>query len=76
VRAPKALDEVEREDLATFCQASPSLKEAYRLIQAFLTMVHKQEGHRLDAWLEQVGTSYLPELHSFTRCGSNATKML
>ena len=65
VRDPRALDEVEREDLATFCQASSPLKEAYRLIQEFLTMVHKRDGHRLDVWLEQVGTSYLPELQSF-----------
>jgi transposase len=65
VRDPKALDEVEREDLTTFCQASPPLKEAYRLIQEFLAMLHKREGHQLDAWLEQVATSNLPELQSF-----------
>jgi transposase len=46
VRDPK---KVEREDLAAFCQASTTLERAYQLIQAFLTMVHKREGHRLDA---------------------------
>lgn len=65
VRDPKTLDEIEREDLATFCQASPTLKRAYHLIQDFLRMVHKREGERLDAWLAQVAQSGLPELQSF-----------
>ena len=30
---PKSLDEVEQEDLATFCQASPTLKRTYDLVQ-------------------------------------------
>jgi Transposase len=62
---PKKLDEVEREDLAAFCQASTTLERAYQLIQAFLTMDHKREGHRLDACLEQVRVSGPPELQSF-----------
>lgn len=61
----KKLHEIEREDLAAFCQASTSLERAYRLIQAFLEMVHKREGYHLDVWLEQVSTSGLPELQSF-----------
>ena len=65
VRAPERLDEVEQEDLATFCQASLSLNRAYGLIQDFLTMVHKREGQRLDAWLEKIAESGLPELQSF-----------
>ncbi len=28
-------------------------------------MVHHREGHRLDAWLQQVEVSTIPELHSF-----------
>jgi hypothetical protein len=39
VRDPNTLDEIEREDLAAFCQASPTLKRAYQLIQDFLVMV-------------------------------------
>jgi transposase len=35
------------------------------LVQDFLVMVHKREGHRLDSWLEQVSTSDLSELQSF-----------
>jgi len=73
VRDPERLDEVEREDLAAFCQASTTLKKAYGLIQDFLAMVHKREGHRLDAWLEQVALSDLPELQSFA-CGIEKDK--
>lgn len=65
VRDPKKLDEIEREDLAAFCQASVALKKAYDLLQDFLVMVHKREGHRLDAWLARVAESGLPELQSF-----------
>ncbi len=65
VRDPTTLDEIEREDLAAFCQVSPTLKSAYHLIQDFFSMVHKREGHRLDAWLEQIAKSDLPELQHF-----------
>jgi transposase len=65
VRDPTTLDEIEREDLAAFCQVSPTLKSAYHLIQEFFSMVHKREGHRLDAWLEQIAKSDLPELQHF-----------
>jgi transposase len=51
--------------LAAFCQASTALKKAYDLVQDFLSMVHKREGHRLDTWLEQVESSDLSELQSF-----------
>jgi transposase len=65
VRDPKKLDEIEREDLAAFCQASPTLKRGYELVQDFLSMVHKREGARLDAWLKKVVESGLLELQSF-----------
>jgi transposase len=65
VRDPNSLDEIEREDLAAFCQASPTLKGAYELIQDFLLMLRKREGKRLDAWLERVTESGLAELQAF-----------
>jgi transposase len=49
VRDPKSLDETEQEDLAMFCQVSPTLKRTYDLVQAFMQMVRKREGYRLDA---------------------------
>lgn len=65
VRDPKKLEEIEREDVAAFCLASAPLKKAYDLLQDFLSMVRKREGHRLDAWLARVAESGLPELQSF-----------
>ncbi len=65
VRDPETLDDIEREDLAAFCQASSTLKRTYDLVQDFFSMVHKREGHRLDAWLEQIAQSGLPELEHF-----------
>src|SRR5438445_961635 len=61
----KSLDEVEQEDLATFCQASPTLERTYDLVADFMQMVRKREGYRLNTWLEQVEASDLPELQSF-----------
>jgi transposase len=65
MRDPKKLEELEREDLAAFCQTCAPLKKAYDLLQDFLSIVHKREGHRLDAWLTRVAESGLPELQSF-----------
>jgi transposase len=65
VRDKKSLNEIEQEDLAQFCQASPTLQRTYDLVQAFMQMVRKREGHQLDAWLERVAASELPELLSF-----------
>jgi transposase len=65
VRDPKTRDEIEQEDLATFCQASPTLTRAYALVQDFLNRVHKREGQRLDAWLTQGAESGLAELQHF-----------
>jgi len=65
VRDPKKLNEIEREDLAAFCQASTPLKKAYDLLQDFLSMVHQREGQRLDTWLARIAECELPELQSF-----------
>jgi transposase len=73
VRNPKKLNEIEQEDLLAFCQASLTLKRAYHLIQDFLSMVHKREGARLDAWLAQVMESGIAELQSFA-CGIEKDK--
>lgn len=65
VRDPDSLDDIEKQDLELFCLASPDLALAYQLVQQFLTMVRKREGHRLDVWLQQVTQSELAELQSF-----------
>lgn len=41
------------------------LNTLYLLVEDFLQMLHHREGHRLDAWLQQVEHSGLPELQSF-----------
>ena len=56
---------MEREDLVAFCQVSADLKNAYALLQDFLSLVHQRQGQRLDAWLVRAAESGLPELQSF-----------
>ncbi len=65
VREKVSLDDLEHEDLRAWLMASPTLARAYQLIQDFLVMMHKREGHRLDTWLQQVKVSSIPELQSF-----------
>ena len=65
MRDPNTLDEGEQEDLTAFCQVSPALSRAYTLIRDFQDILHRREGHRLDAWLAKVRESGLPELQSF-----------
>jgi len=65
MRRPDTLEELQREHLAAFRQADPSLDTTYQLAQDFLLMMRKREGERLDRWLAQVHQSQLPELESF-----------
>ena len=57
MRRPNTLDEIQREHLAAFRLADPSLETTYRLAQDFLVMMRKLEGECLDAWLAQVHES-------------------
>jgi transposase len=65
MRRPDMLEEIQREHLAAFRRADPSLDTTYQLVQDFLLMMRKREGERLDLWLAQVHQSQLPELESF-----------
>jgi len=67
MRRPERLDEIQREDLAAFRLAHPSLKTTYQLVQGFLQMMRLRQGERLDAWLSKVQESGLPELQSFAQ---------
>jgi excisionase family DNA binding protein len=67
MRRADTLDEIQREHLAAFRLAAPSLETTYLLAQGFLAMMRKREGERLDAWLTQVHESGLPELQSFAQ---------
>ena len=65
MKHPDTLEEAQREQLAAFRQATPSLETTYQLIQDFLVMMRQREGERLDTWLMRVHESQLPELESF-----------
>lgn len=65
VREKDTLDPCEQDDLAAWLMASPTLTQAYKLIQDFLGMMHRREGHWLDSWLQQVQVSAIAELQSF-----------
>jgi len=76
IREQDAQGGLEQKDLKAWLDAHPTLARAYQLIQDFLVMVQKREGHRLDAWLQQVEVSTIPELQSFASCGWNGIKPL
>jgi transposase len=65
MRRLEKLEEIEREHLAAFRRADPSLETTYQLVQDFLGMMRQREGERLDAWLLRVHEIQLPELESF-----------
>lgn len=46
-------------------QIHPEVDRAYDLVQQFVQMLHTRTGEHLDAWLDQVERSDLPELQSF-----------
>lgn len=65
VKDPDELDEEEREELATLRQGSTTAQHVYPLAQAFRQMVRLRQGEKLDAWLEEVNASALPEVQRF-----------
>jgi transposase len=54
LRSPEKLTPEEQEQLAFLQQVHPFLETAYCLVQAFVEMVRKREGEKLEAWLEQI----------------------
>ena len=46
-------------------QIHPEVDLAYDLVQQFVQMLRTRMGEYLDAWLDQVANSNLPELQSF-----------
>lgn len=67
VRKPSDLDEAERAELAAIRQASSTADTVYELVQDFMRMIRHREGERLDAWLEHVRSSQIPELQKLVR---------
>lgn len=69
------LKKTEQETLMALRQASPTADMAYGLAQDFMQMLRHREGQRLDAWLDLVRASPLPELQRFAPRAFNETKM-
>ncbi len=65
LRRPEKLSVQEQETLRKLCQIHPEVDLAYGLVQQFAQMLRSRTGEHLDAWLERVGRSGLPELQSF-----------
>lgn len=53
--------------LASLRQASMLIETIYGLVQDFLIMVRERQGERLDAWLDAVQASQIPELQRFAQ---------
>lgn len=67
IRDPSDLKKKEQKALAAIRQASPTANTVYEFAQDFMQMLSRREGHHLDAWLDQVKASRLPELKRFAR---------
>ncbi len=65
MRAPEKLTPTEKEQLAFLKTVHPSLETAYDLVQAFLKMMHEQQGEQLDGWLEEISQGHISELIRF-----------
>lgn len=62
---PEELRVEEQEQLVKLRQIHPEVDLAYDLVQQFAHMLRTRTGECLDAWLNQVASSKLPELQSF-----------
>jgi transposase len=65
LRRPEKLRTEEQETLAKLRQLHPEVNLAYTLVQQCAQMLRTRTGEHLDAWLDQVASSKLPELQSF-----------
>jgi len=65
MRAPEKLTLTEKDQLTFLKGVHPSLETAYDLVQAFLKMMHEQQGEKLDAWLDEIRKSHIAELIRF-----------
>jgi transposase len=65
LRRPETLRAQEQETLVKLRQINPEVDRAYDLVQQFAHMLRTRTGECLDAWLNKVEHSNLPELQSF-----------
>jgi transposase len=55
----------EQENLRQLRLASPDLEATYQLVEAFLQMIRKRTGERLEEWLDKVAASHLQAFQTF-----------
>ncbi|HEY6410710.1 MAG TPA: transposase [Ktedonobacteraceae bacterium] len=67
IRDPMDFNETEQEHFRILCQTNDTINVAYHFTQGFLQMVRKLQGDSLDAWLERVKASHIPELQGFAQ---------
>ena len=67
IRKPTDLNETEQEQLRILCQVNDTISAVYHFTQDLLQMVRKLQGDALDAWLERIKTSQIPELQGFAQ---------
>lgn len=65
LRRPEKLNVEEQEQLCKLRQINPEVDLAYDLGQQFAQMLRTRTGEHLDAWLNKVESSKLPELQAF-----------
>jgi transposase len=65
LRRPEKLRVEEQETLVKRCQINLEVNLASELVQQFAQMLRARTAERLDAWLDQIANSNLPELQSF-----------
>ncbi len=65
LRRPEKLRTEEQGTLAKLRELHSEVDLAYDLVQQFAQMLRTRTGEHLDAWLDQVANSKLPELQSF-----------
>jgi transposase len=65
LRRTEKLEAKAQETLVMLRQIHPEVDLAYDLVQQFVQMLRTRMGEYLDAWLDQVANSNLPELQSF-----------
>jgi transposase len=65
LRRPSDLTPEQQAYLTTLGEQDAALGSAYRLTQAFATLVRERQGERLDAWRAEVATYEVPALHRF-----------
>lgn len=65
LRDPNKLEATRQEQLEALREASFQVNQAYQLVQGFLQMLRQRTGDQLEAWLDEVTKSQIPELIQF-----------